>query len=282
MIVLNGTVHEGRGALFDLGDRGLTLGDGLFETMTVFGGTVYRLGDHLDRMSSGLAVLGFEVPRERIAGDIAALAAHAPRSGAVLRITATRGVGARGLLPPETPAPTLFGALAPYDPAIMGVPVRLAVSPIRRNEHSPLSRLKSLNYLDSVLALAQARKAGADDALLLNTAGRAASAAAANIFRVVGDRLETPPVSEAVLGGIIRGRVLELAASAGLRATERPLSVSDLAEADAVFLTNSVRLVQPVTGIDGDSLPTGSPAVEALMTALLAEVMSETGTDPRG
>jgi branched-chain amino acid aminotransferase len=283
MILVDGVVHEGRIARFDYGDRGLTLGDGLFETMTVIAGAVYRLADHLDRMAAGLTILGFAVERERLEADVAAMAAWAPADGGVLRLTVTRGPGARGLAPPDDPTPTVVVSLAPLESGLMMQPVRLAVSSIRRNDRSPLSRLKSLGYLDNVLALAEARARGAGDALMLNTSERVACASAANVFRIAGDRLETPPIVDGVLPGIVRTRVLALAPDAGLVPVERSLTERDLEEADAVFLTNSVRLLRPVTEIDGATLPhDGRGLVAALFDRMAADVASETGRDPRG
>ncbi|HUG60484.1 MAG TPA: aminotransferase class IV [Methylomirabilota bacterium] len=283
MILVDGVVHEGRIARFDYGDRGLTLGDGLFETMIVFAGVVYRLADHLDRLAAGLAILGFAVERERLEADVAAMAARAPVDGGVLRLTVTRGPGVRGLAPPDDPTPTVLVSLAPLDSGLMMQPVRLAVSSIRRNDRSPLSRLKSLGYLDNVLAITEARARGAGDALILNTAERVACASAANVFRIAGDRLETPPIVDGVLPGIVRARVLALAPDAGLAPVERSLTERDLEEADAVFLTNSVRLLQPVTEIDGATLPhDGRGRVAALFDLVVADVASETGHDPRG
>jgi branched-chain amino acid aminotransferase len=281
MILLDGVLHEGRSAPFDLADRGLTLGDGLFETMTAFGGTVWRLDDHLERILGGLDVLGFKVPRQRLADDVRSLASRAPASGAVLRLTVTRGAGARGLAPPDGPRPTVIVSAAPFDPVLMFQPASLAVSAIRRNDTSPLSRLKSLGYLDNVLALADARRRGASDALMLNTGGQVACASVANVFCLKGDRLETPPVEDGVLAGIVRGRLFELAPAQGLAAVERSLVPADLLNADAVFLTNSVRLIQPVAELDGIRLPT-SPMVARLYDALAGEILAETARDPRG
>jgi branched-chain amino acid aminotransferase len=280
MIRLNGIRHDGSVVPFDLADRGLTLGDGLFETMAVFGGVVHRLDDHLRRLQLGLSVLGFEVPRERIEADLAATAAESPGSGGVIRLTVTRGAGARGLLPPEEPDPTVIVSLAPFDPTQVGVPARLAVASTRRNDRSPLSRLKSLGYLDNVLALSEARGTGATDALLLNTADRVASASAANIFAVRDGRIETPPASDGVLPGVIRSRVLELAPTLGFEAMERSLDLVDLAGAEAVFLTNSVRLLQPVTEIDGVPVHERSGAVGIVLGALLEEIRAECGVGP--
>lgn len=279
MILLDGVLHEGTAAPFDLADRGLTLGDGLFETMAVFGGTVFRLAAHLDRLAAGLAVLGFAVPRDRLEAEVAMMAARAPAAGGVIRLTVTRGAGARGLAPPAAPTPTVIVALAPFNPALVGEPTTLVTVSVRRNAGSPASRLKALPYLDNVLALKEAVAAGARDALMLDTAGRVACASVANVFLVRGDRLETPPETDAVLPGITRRLVLDLAPALGLDAVERSLTPDDLSAADGVFLTNSVRLVQPVTALDARSLP--APVVAGRILAAIREIIArECGASP--
>src|SRR6185369_16349941 len=115
----------------------------------------------------------------------------------------------------------------------------------------PASRLKTLSYIDCILAAREAARAGVDDALVLNTAGRIACSTIANVFVITGTSLLTPPISEGALPGIIRGRVLALAKAAELAADERPMSIAELMSADAVFLTNSIRLVRPVAAIEG-------------------------------
>lgn len=279
MILVDGELHEGTTAPFDYTDRGFTLGDGLFETMPAFAGRVWRLADHLDRLEAGLAVLGFAVDRARLEADVATMAARAPASGGVLRLTVTRGGGARGLAVPAEPKPRVVVALSPHDASLVFEPTTLSTVGIRRNDRSPVSQLKALPYLDNVLALKEARAAGAKDALILNTAGRVACSTVANVFRLVGSRLETPPTSEGVLAGIARGRLMERAGDLGLEVVERPLTVQHLCEADGVLLTNSIRLMQPVERLGEQDLP--RPAkLRRLLDLLLDDVRADCGTAP--
>jgi branched-chain amino acid aminotransferase len=236
-------------------DRGLLLGDGLFETMAVCRGRVCDLDAHLARLASGLAVLGFarsvDIPQLR--AGIAHYLTSEAASSAVLRITVTRGAGPRGLAPPEAPHPTIFMTLAP--PPVRKTPLSLHIATVtRRNEHSPLSRIKALPYLDNVLALSEARAQGADDALMLNTRGTIACASVANVFVIRDGRLETPPVSDGALPGTIRALVLSLAKQAGLAPVEISLEVSGLAGADHVFLTNSVSCLTEAEQCNGAPL----------------------------
>ncbi len=265
MLRLNGAAVDGA-APFDLADRGLTLGDGLFETIAVFGGKPALLGEHLDRLERAAAEIRLPVDRAFCEAEILALAAG--EGDRIVRLTVTRGAGARGLALPEEARPNVIAASSPYPKGALNVPIRLATVSVRRNPTSFASRAKTLSYLDSVLAFDEAKRAGGDDALMLNTDGRVASTAMANLFALVGDELVTPPVSEGVLPGIVRGAVMELAEKAGLMATERSLDIEAFDRADALFATNSVRLVMPVTMVDG--LRRGTPDPVARLAALVA------------
>ncbi|WP_404324525.1 aminotransferase class IV [Azospirillum doebereinerae] len=259
---LNGTLAEGGAARIDPADRGFTLGDGLFETLRVAAGAPLHLDRHLARLRAGGELLDLAVPWTDTAlgaAMAALLAATGCRTGS-LRLTLTRGPAARGVLPPAVTTPSLLltcGGLPPDGP------VRAVVATVtRRNEHSPLSRLKTLNYLDAILARQEAARRGADDALLLNTAGRLAEATAANLFVRHGDRVATPPVEEGGLPGIGRALILERHA-----VEERPLTLDDLARADEAFLTNSLGL-RPLVAVDGRPVGDGQPGLLAAALAL--------------
>jgi branched-chain amino acid aminotransferase len=255
-----------------IADRGLLLGDGLFETMAVHNAQVFDLDAHLERLASGLGVLRFvqAVDLSKLRSGIARYIAAEEASCAVLRVTVTRGAGPRGLTPPEVPRPTIFMTLLPMPPACE-TPLSLHIATVtRRNEHSALSRIKALPYLDNVLALSEASAQGADDALLLNTRGTIACATVANVFVVREGRLETPPVCDGALPGTMRALVLCLAKQAGLAPVENSLHVKDLAEADEVILTNSISRVMEAKACNG--LPLGRRAGAAVerLRALIA------------
>jgi len=254
---LNGALMAEEQARIAPADRGLLLGDGLFETLRVDSGRPRYLDRHLARLRAGAAVLDLPVPLDD-AGIAAAMAALLHARGlenASLRLTLTRGPGPRGLLPPAEPTPTLLITAAPLPPPLP--PARVVVAACtRRNEHSPLSRIKSLSYLDGVLARQEAARRGADDALLLNTAGRVAEASAANLFLVLDGTLVTPPVSEGALPGVLRAAVMEAFA-----VEERAVSVADVARAEEVFLTSSLG-VRPVVAVDGRPVETGAWTAE--------------------
>ncbi len=193
----------------------------------------------------------------------------------VVRLTLTRGGGARGLALPERPQPFLFGAAVPNSADAFFPVLRLATSSIRRNETSPVSHLKALPYLDAILALQDAKKKGADDVLFENMAGHVACLSVANVFAVFGQSLVTPPFSDGVLPGTIRALILSKATSLGFAAEERSLTISELLRADAVFATNSVRLMAPCTMLDTHTLGAGDhKAVKAVQAMLLRAIES--------
>ncbi|GAB4065701.1 aminotransferase class IV [Ancylobacter sonchi] len=255
-------------------DRGFTLGDGIFDTALALGGVVFARAPHVQRLLAACAAIGIVLERQRLEAAIDAALTPAP---AILRTTVTRGTAARGLWPASVGEPTLVVTAAPWSPALLGQPARLVTAAGRRNEFSPTANLKTLGYLDAILAARQAAEAGADDALILNTRGRVACTTIANVFAVSGDRLATPPLTEGCLPGILRGLVCETAPALGLTVEERPLDPDELGRADAVFLTNSVRFLRPATALDGRPLGTDRRAIDALMAELGRRVAAECG-----
>ncbi|MCW2243277.1 aminotransferase class IV [Azospirillum canadense] len=267
---LNGRLIAAEEARIDPTDRGFTLGDGLFETIRVAGGQPRYLDRHLARLaaSADLLDLPLPYPADALSAAMAALIAAQGLAEGVLRLTLTRGTGARGVPPPADPKPTVLITLAPAGPVAGPVEAVIARS-TRRNEHSPLSRLKTLNYLDAIIARQEAAKRGAGEALLLNTAGRLAESSVANLFVVREGRLLTPPPSEGALPGIRRGLILERYA-----AEEQPVTRDHLFAADEAFLTNSLGL-RPLLAVDGRAIGSGTPG--PITTTLLAE-----GAEPDG
>jgi branched-subunit amino acid aminotransferase/4-amino-4-deoxychorismate lyase len=259
------------GETIGLSDRGLTLGDGLFETLLAEDGVLRDVAPHLARMAAGCAVLGLPPPDPAQAeGRLRqALAAAGLLGGrAAVRLTLTAGAGGRGLDRPEAPVPVLFAAAAPA-PALAR-PAHLILAEVRRNDASPASRLKTLSYLDNVLARREARAAGADEAVMLNTRGEVACAAAANIFWLSGDVLNTPALDCGVLAGIARARVLNAAVELGLVVREVRAGPDALREADAVFLTNSLIGVQAVGRLAGRDVAQAEIIVSKIRTAAFA------------
>ncbi|MCI0736796.1 MAG: aminotransferase class IV [Beijerinckiaceae bacterium] len=269
---LNGRIVALEEAHVSAADRGFLLGDGLFETMPVYKGRVFDLEAHLERLGSGLALLSLSaaVDLTKLRTGIAHFLAAEAAVSAVLRVTITRGPGPRGLAPPEAPHPAAVMSLSLMPPS-RETPLSLHVATVtRRNEHSPLSRIKALPYLDNMLALQEARAHGADEALLLNTRGTIACASTANLFAIRNGRLETPPVCDGALPGTMRALVLSLANEVGLAAVEHSLNVEDLAAADEVFVTNSISRVVAVKECNGKPLGGRAGGAVEQLCALIA------------
>jgi branched-chain amino acid aminotransferase group I len=259
-VFLNGRFVERGEAAAPALDRGLLYGYGLFETMRSYGGRVFRLEEHYRRLVEGAAVLdlppAFTLDDLRVAVD--ALLESNGLADAYLRLTVTAG-----------PAPDDGGAspsvllvarpLSGYPPALYRRGMAAVTGSTRRNEASPLSRVKSLNYLDNLLAREEARRKGADEAILLNTRGLVAEGSASNVFLVGSEGILTPGIDSGALPGITRATVIELAREAGIACAEGDVEAATLAGAAEAFLTNSIMGVMPLTRLDGRPIGSGRP-----------------------
>ncbi|MCA8891304.1 MAG: aminotransferase class IV [Hyphomonas sp.] len=233
---------------FDLTDRGLLLGDGVFDTSLVVDGHVVLRRRHIRRLLEACDAFGLDVAEE----PIEVLMDKAVPEGATgaLRLTVTRGPGARGLAGTTVTTPTVLASFTPQALNYPQPPVRLGVSAIHRNPTAPSALYKTLSYGDAIMGHRSALEAGFDDALFMTPAGRLACSSVANIWVRFGSALVTPPISDGAVSGVMRNWILEHAAQAGLQASERSLCLEGLRDADGVFLTNSLRLLGPVRAID--------------------------------
>lgn len=258
---VDGQRHPGAGYHVSARDRGLTLADGVFETMRVRRGRVFRLDRHLARLEHGLAALEIPVP-PALRDWIGAALSDAGQDDASLRLTVTRGIGPAGLPPPAEMQPTVLVAVNPmpvFPGATYEAGLHAHVASGRRNERAMTAGLKTIAYTDAVAALLEALRAGADEALFLDTEGHCSEATASNLFIWTGGALVTPPVSCAALPGITRAAVLELAAASGIPAAERPFGLDDLYRADEAFLASSLRGIAPLVRVDGWAIGAGTP-----------------------
>ncbi len=277
LLWLNGALIPAGRAHIDARDRGFTLGDGLFETVRAHRGHPLGLDRHFARLRRGAAFLEITLPWEdrELRDAIGTTLAANGLSNAALRLTLSRGVPkTRGLPPDPDAVPSLVIDVQPFT----GYPAELyrrgitaVTSQIPRNERSPLSRHKTLSYLDQALVRREAAALGADDALMRNTAGELVCASAANLFLVVGDDLVTPPIDAGALPGTTRELILQrLAPGAGIGVVERGIHPAELSVASEAFLTSALLGVAPLTRVDerpvGDGLP--GPRTQLLQAAL--------------
>lgn len=265
VVWLDGGLEPLASARVDPTDRGFTLGDGLYETIRARAGRPARLDAHLARLERGAALLGIPLPLDARALEqalVATLAANGLDDGA-LRVTLTRGPGARGLDPPNDPRPTLLVTASPLPPPSRPARVVVATS-TRRNERSPVARVKALGALDALLARREARERGADDAILLGVGGQVAEATVANVFACVDGDLVTPRVEDGALPGVARAAILDTGA-----ARESRLQHADLARSSEVFLSNALGL-RAVVAVDGRPVGDGAegPRLRALRALL--------------
>lgn len=254
-------------------DRGFLLGDGVFDTLVAFNGMPVEGERHLARLVAQAATIGIAIDAQEIRADWQK--SLSAKDFCILRTTITRGPSERGLWPETVSEPTRILSVAPWTPALMQGSVSLVTGTIRRNEQSPTSRLKSTSYLDNILAAREAKERGADDVLLLNSKGAIACTTIANVFALTGNRLATPPLTDGVLSGTMRALVLERASSAGISVDERSQTPADLAAADLLFVTNSVRFLRPVSTLDGRSWSGDLPAAFVALRRAVADCVAE-------
>jgi len=249
---LNGEFFdEGEGRIC-ITDRGFTLGDGIFETIKAVGTTPFWLSEHFERLSAGATQLGLTVPfsESSIRDTIHQLLARFSKGAeSAVRLTITRGpTAARGLWPNGVSSqPTCLLTVAP---TTAPVPQHFIVCrSTRRNEHSPLSSIKSLNYGDNILARREAIGRGVEDALMLNTKGHVASATVGNVFFRIAGGWITPSLADGILSGLARRRFI-----AELGAVESSVSIDAVMKSDAGFVCNSLGCT-PIRSVDGHVLP---------------------------
>jgi branched-chain amino acid aminotransferase len=257
---IDGQLLDGADARVPVSDHGLLYGDGIFEGMRATAGRVFRIDQHLARLSHGARALHLQLPGGLPAlkqAVLDTLAAHADPD-AYIRLIVTRGDGPLGVDPTSCPTPRVLcmvDRITLFSEETRKRGLSLVTSSLRRPGSDVLDpRIKSLNYLNNVLAKGEARRQGADDALLLNAAGNVAEASVANLFVVRDGLLLTPPTTDGCLDGITRRAVLELAAALGIPTAERTLSRIDVFGADEVFVTGTGAGILRIAALDGQEV----------------------------
>ncbi len=279
---LDGGLMDGNQARIPITDHGLLYGDGVFEGIRMWSGRPFRLRAHLRRLEASARALDLGLPPGLEQVVLETFAAHG-ESDAYARLIVTRGVGALGVDPSTCKEPRVIcmaADVALYPPALRERGLALATVSGRRPAPDVLDpRVKSLNYLPSVLAKQEAVARGADEALVLNARGHVAEAAVANVFVVRDGALHTPPVTDGALEGITRASVLELARARAIPASERTLGRQDLLDCDEAFLTGTgIGGLVPVRSLDGRPVGRGTPG--PLTRALQAAYQALARSDP--
>ena len=282
---IDGHIVDGSEARIPVVDHGLLYGDGVFEGIRVYGGAIFRLPDHLRRLAAGARVLGIEIPGGLGAVEeiLVSTARAYDEPDAYIRLLLTRGDGALGVDPTSCTSPRIVcivDKIRLYPDEKLRQGIDLVTSSLRRPSADVLDpRVKSLNYLNSVLAKREARLSGADEALLLNGLGRIAETSVANLFAVRRGVLRTPPVSDGALEGITRESILEIAGSLGLPVQVETLVRFDLFDSEEVFITGTGARIVSVATLDGQPIgrPGEHPVAKRLSEAFSSFVL-EHGT----
>jgi branched-chain amino acid aminotransferase len=269
---INGRVVDTKNAKVSVFDRGFLYGDGVFETMRAYAGSVFKLDEHLERLFRALKVVRIKPPygRKYFKALIQKLLKMNSLENAYVRLAVTRGKGGFGIGYKNilSPSAVLIARQFKRYPAWMHERgINAGIVDIRQNDLSPLCGIKSMNYLKFVLARFRAKEAGCDEAILMNTKGFITEAATSNIFLVKGGGLVTPSPDSGILPGITRGVILRIAKKLRMKAAERRVAPRELSNADEIFLTNSLAGVLPVTRIGGKKVGNGKPGE---LTKLLA------------
>lgn len=266
-------------------DHGLLYGDGIFEGIRFYNGRVFRLEEHLDRLWDSGRSICLEMPMTRAEMTEALLETirqNALRDG-YIRLVVTRGVGNLGLNPAQCKRPSVIiivATIALYSEEAYRHGLTVVTCATRRMGPASLNpAVKSLNYLNNVLARIEANLAGADEALMLNDAGNVAECTADNVFVIKHGHIFTPPITAGALRGITRSVVFEIAAELGINISETDITRHDVFIADECFLTGTAAEIIPVIKADGRVIGSGKPGPISLrMVARFREITQESGT----
>jgi branched-chain amino acid aminotransferase len=264
-VYIDGTFYDERDAKVSVFDHGFLYGDGVFEGIRAYNGRVFRLKEHIDRLFCSAKAILLTLPMshaEIMKAVVESCGENKIRDG-YIRLVVTRGVGTLGLNPNSCKNPSVIviaDKIQLYPAEFYERGMEIITVPTVRNLHSALNpAIKSLNYLNNILAKIEANNAGCEEAIMLNAEGFVAECTGDNVFVVKEGRLMTPPLSAGALYGITRQVVIELAGKAGLSVTEPNLTRYDLFNADECFLTGTGAEIVPVVKLDGRVIGSGKP-----------------------
>jgi branched-chain amino acid aminotransferase len=264
-IYLDGKFYDERTAKVSVFDHGLLYGDGIFEGIRIYNGRVFKLKEHIDRLFYSAKGILLQIPlshAELMEATVETCRKNKLRAG-YIRLLVTRGVGNLGLNPRSCKSPSVIiiaDKIQVYPPELYARGMDIVTVPTVRNLHSALNpAIKSLNYLNNIMAKIEANNAGVEEAVMLNSEGFVAECTADNLFILKNGEMFTPPLSAGALYGITRGTVMDLAGQLGMKVSKPNLTRYDLFCADECFLTGTGAEIMPVVKIDGRVIGTGKP-----------------------
>jgi branched-chain amino acid aminotransferase len=264
-VYINGKLFDKENATVSVYDHGLLYGDGVFEGIRSYAGKVFRMREHLDRLWNSAKAIWLTIPisKEEMAKAIEdTLAVNGIRDG-YIRVVVTRGAGSLGLDPNRCSDPQVIiitDLISLYPDELYQKGLEIVTVSTMRNHPAALSpRIKSLNYLNNILAKIEGLQAGCIEALMLNHKGEVAECTGDNLFLVRNGNLLTPPIDAGVLEGVTRDTVIELAREGGIPVREIPLTKHDVYIADECFLTGTAAEIVPVVKVDSRTIGDGKP-----------------------
>jgi branched-chain amino acid aminotransferase len=264
-IYIDGKYYDKRNAKVSIFDHGLLYGDGIFEGIRAYHGLVFKLKEHIDRLYCSAKAILLTIPMppaEMMAAVVATCRRNKIRDG-YIRLVVTRGIGSLGLNPARCKTPSVIiiaDNIQLYPPEYYRKGLEIVTVPTVRNLHSALNpAIKSLNYLNNILAKIEANNSGCEEAILLNAEGFVAECTGDNLFIVKEGQLLTPPLSAGALYGITRRVVIDIAVESGIKVAEPNLTRYDVFNADECFLTGTGAELVPVVKIDGRVIGSGKP-----------------------
>ncbi len=273
-VFIDGKFFSEQQAKISVFDHGLLYGDGVFEGIRAYNGRVFKLKEHVERLYCSAKAILLEIPMTPAAMTKAVVDTcrqNRIRNGYV-RLVVTRGVGTLGLNPNRCKRPSVIiiaGTIQLYPPEYYERGLEIITVPTTRNLHSAVNpAIKSLNYLNNILAKIEANIAGVEEAIMLNAEGYVAECTGDNLFIVKNGQILTPPLYAGALYGITRSTVMDLAREAGIAVSEINLTRYDIFNADECFLTGTGAEIVPVVKLDGRVIGTGKPGA---LTRLLEE-----------
>jgi branched-chain amino acid aminotransferase len=264
-VYIDGQFHDEKEAKISVFDHGLLYGDGVFEGIRAYHGRVFKLKEHIDRLfaSAKAILLNPPLSHQEICDAVVDTCRENKLRDCYIRLIVTRGIGTLGLNPNRCRNPSLIiiaGSIQLYPPELYEQGMTIITVPTTRSLHSALNpAIKSLNYLNNILAKIEANNGGVEEAIMLNNQGYVSECTGDNIFMVKGGKLMTPPLSAGALYGITREVIMELAGKEGLQVAEPDLTRYDLFNADECFLTGTGAEIIPIVRIDGRTIGTGKP-----------------------
>ncbi len=265
LIYIDGEFLPKSEAKISVFDHGLLYGDGVFEGIRSYNGRVFKLDEHLERLydSAKSIMLQIPIPIETMKETLLETLRRNHLTEAYIRLVITRGVGDLGLDPDKCPKPSIIiiaDKIALYPQKFYEDGLEIVTASVRRNYAEAINpRIKSLNYLNNILAKIEGKQSGAEEVLMLNAEGYVVECTGDNIFWVKNDVLVTPPVHMGILEGVTRNSVIDLARDAGMQVEERVFTRHDLYIADECFLTGTAAEVIPVVKIDRRAIGDGQP-----------------------